>query len=313
MRRFRRDTGILSVLWVAAILFLALPAPAGTDLEGAIEPASFYRTHTGLIWTTIGFLACLLLIISLLALNIRQRRRSEQAIARKAAELEQSNRELQEFNAIAYHDLQEPLRSISGFVQLLERKYGNSLDSEAREYIGFAVQGVTRMKQLFSDFLAYTGQTRESDRTAAVDLAGVASRVAAEFRGEVAATGGRIDMEPLPRVTGNEQQLELLFRHLLDNAVKFRGNSPLLVRITSRTDGDLVQVSLSDNGIGIEPEYRERIFRIFERLHNDEHYPGTGIGLAICRKIVGLHNGDIWVDSEYGEGTTFHFTLPVVH
>lgn len=269
--------------------------------------------NEGLFWSTIGFLICLILVICLLVLNIRRRRRSELALARKATQLEQSNLELQEFNVLAYHDLQEPLRSIGSFVQLLEQKYGDNLDQEAREYIGFAVQGVNRMKQLFRDFLAYTAQTRESGKIAAVDLDCLFDRVRQRLQKELSTSGARIVNEPLPRVTGNEQQLELLFQHLLENAIKFRSDAPPLIRVTARTEGKTLRISLSDNGIGIEPEYSERIFRIFERLHHEERYPGTGIGLAICRKIVGLHDGRIWVESVYGKGTTFHFTLPMVH
>jgi chemotaxis family two-component system sensor kinase Cph1 len=318
-----KQAGLIALTACFALMLLIFAATAlahgGTHPDEVVLNSYHFgcswsdNEMTGIVWVAAGFLTCLVLIICLLVLNIRQRRRSEEAIARKAAELEQSNLELQEFSAIAYHDLQEPLRSIGSFVQLLERKYGNRLDQEAREYIGFAVQGVFRMKQLFSDFLAYTAQKRESDWTANLNLGQLLERVREQLHDAIAASGACIEIEPLPPVTGNEQQLALLFQHLIDNAIKFRGEAPPRIRITGRTDGDSLRISVSDNGIGIEPEYRDRIFRIFERLHYEDRYPGTGIGLAICKKIVGLHDGRIWVESAVGKGTTFHFTLPMVH
>ena len=165
------------------------------------------------------------------------------------------------------------------------------------------------MKKLFSDFLTYTSQTRDSSKMAAVDLDRLLSFVRKQLQNRVTASSATIESGPLPVVMGNEQQLTLLFHHLIGNAIKFRGTAPPLIRIAAWKEGDCHHFTISDNGIGIEPEYSEQVFRIFERLHHIDRYPGTGIGLAICKKIVALHHGRIWVESVFGEGSTFHFTL----
>ena len=281
--------------------------PPGTIIVN--EPQSFYKDHLGFILSVAGAIISMILIICLLVVNISQRRSSELAIARKAAELEHTNLELQEFNVLSYHDLQEPLRAISSFVQLLERKYRDMLDQEGREYIGFVVQGVSRMKELFGDFLAYTGQKRDETSMVELELELTLTAVLRDLREEIAANRARITSDPLPAVRGNEQQLQLLFRHLIENAIKFRGEEPPIIRIGAQSKEDDVFITIMDNGIGIDPAYHTRIFRIFERLHRQEHYPGTGIGLALCRKIVALHDGEIWVESLQDEGTTFHFSL----
>jgi signal transduction histidine kinase len=273
------------------------------------EPESFYRKYKGLVWSTIGVLTGLVLIICLLILYGTQKRRAEQAIARKAHELEQTNRELEEFNVLAYHDLQEPLRSIGSFAQLLERKYAGVLDAEGKEYLGFIVDGVHRLKQLFNDFLSYTRQTRSEDDIDLVDLNQTLGEVRNELGSAIADTSARIDADPLPVVVGSRVQLKLLFRHLLDNAIKFRGDSLPRIRITASPVEHDVRISVIDNGIGIEPQYHDRIFKIFERLHHQDHSPGTGIGLALCRKIVTLHGGRIWVESVPGRETAVHFSL----
>jgi len=280
--------------------------------KGAVvinEPQSFYHKHKRLVWTTLSAMGALVLIIVLLAVNISQRRRSERAIAQKAAELERTNLELQEFNVLAYHNLQEPLRTIGGFVQLLSRKYRGRLDQEADEYIGFVVQGVSRMKELFNDFLAYSQLARDEAKMTDVDLNAVLATVLAVLKEPIADSGARIEGDQLPTVTGNPRQMELLLRHLVENAIKFRGGDRPLIRVAAAADDGAQRISVHDNGIGIDPSYHERIFRIFSRLNPQESYPGTGIGLAICRKITALHGGRIWVESPGGDGTTFHFTL----
>ena len=273
------------------------------------EPESFYRKYRALVWSSVGVVTGLVLIICLLLLYNTQKSRAEQALARKAHELEQTNRELEEFNVLAYHDLQEPLRSIGSFAQLLEKKYAGVLDGEGKEYLSFIVDGVHRLKQLFGDFLSYTRQTRNEEEFVRTDLNHVLGEVKHEMDGLITGSGARIDADPLPAVEGNRVQLKLLLRHLLDNAIKFHGDAPPSIRISALPDGQEVRISVADHGIGIEPQYHDRIFNIFERLHHQDHSPGTGIGLALCRKIVTLHGGRIWVESVPGRETAFHFSL----
>jgi light-regulated signal transduction histidine kinase (bacteriophytochrome) len=231
--------------------------------------------------------------------------------ARKLAELElkRSNEELERFAYVASHDLQEPLRTVASYVQLLERRYADKLDADAKEFIGFAVEGAKRMQQLIDDLLAFS---RVGTRGA--PLIPIASdlplNISLENLGAaIAESNAVIERTALPVVLGDATQLRLLFTNLVGNAIKFRGVERATVRITAVRDGSFWRFSVSDNGIGIAPEYFERIFVIFQRLHLREEFAGTGIGLAICKKIVERHGGRIWVESELGKGSTFWFTL----
>jgi PAS domain S-box-containing protein len=247
-----------------------------------------------------------------------RRKHVEQALAataaelrRRAAELERSNAELQQFAYMASHDLSEPLRMISGFAQLLERRYGGSLDQDAGELIAYILDGTERMRTLIDDLLAYSrvGRTGQPDED--VDLAeslhmareAVAAAIA-ETGAEVRATG------PLPVVRGNRRELAQLLQNLLSNAIKFVAEGPPRVEVSaSRVDG-MWDLAVRDNGIGIEPRHAERIFEMFQRLHPRDDYEGTGIGLAICKKIAERHGGDIRVEAAPGGGSVFHVTLP---
>ena len=226
-------------------------------------------------------------------------------------ELERSNRELEEFAYIASHDLQEPLRMVSSFLQLLQDKYKGKLDEEADQYIHFAVNGAERMQGLIVDLLTYSSLFRRSELEP-VDLNLVLNEVVSGLAAVIQESDATITNDDLPTVAGIKSQLLQLFQNLVSNAIKFRkpGTNPL-VHISAKKWYREWIFSVRDNGIGIEPEYYDRIFQIFQRLHTRTEYPGTGIGLALCKKVVEGHNGRIWVESKPGEGTTFYFAVPV--
>jgi signal transduction histidine kinase len=234
------------------------------------------------------------------------RRQLEQSVA----ELGRSNAELQQFAYVASHDLQEPLRMVSSYTQLLGKRYKGKLGADADDFIAFAVDGAGRMQQLIQDLLAYSRvSTRDFDRNP-VSLKTPLGYATDNLRITVKEAGAVVAHDDLPTVPADEQQLIRLFQNLLSNAIKFRGEEPPLIHVSAkRMDHEWV-VAVRDNGIGIDPQYADRIFVIFQRLHNRAEYPGTGIGLAICKKIVERHGGRIWVESELGKGTTFFFTLP---
>ncbi len=256
-------------------------------------------------------LAALGLVADAIAQGI-ERRRAEDTLASQARDLARSNRELEQFAYVASHDLQEPLRTIGSYVQLIQRRYQGKLDEKADEFIGFTVEGVTRMQRLIEDLLAFSrvgtcGLTRE-----ALPLNEVVKQATDDLGPMIREHGAEITCDELPVVKGDRLQLAQLFQNLIANAIKFKREDPPSIEITSeRKDGEWV-IHVRDHGIGIEPQYFDRIFVIFQRLHGRTKYPGTGIGLAIGKKIVERHGGRIWVTSEPGGGTTFHFTLPIV-
>ena len=227
----------------------------------------------------------------------------------KAHELERSNEELQQFAYVASHDLQEPLRMVSSYTQLLVRRYGDRLDGDAKEFMDFIVDGAARMKQLIEDLLAYSrvgtrGRSLEpTESLAALDKALVNLRIAQE------ASGAAVTHDPMPKVVADPGQLTQLFQNLIGNAMKFRGAAAPRIHVGAETREHVWVFTVKDNGIGLDTQYADRIFMMFQRLHNKTEYPGTGIGLAICKKIVERHGGRIWVDSRPGQGSTFGFTI----
>jgi PAS domain S-box-containing protein len=246
----------------------------------------------------------------LLEMEIVERKRAQSILAQQSAELARSNSELEQFAYIASHDLQEPLRMVGSYVQLLERNYKSLFDAKGEEYIAYAVDGAKRMQLLINDLLSYSRVGTQGNEFALTDCAGVVGLTIKNLQKAIQESGATITCDPLPTVLADRMQLLQLFQNLLGNAIKFRAEQPPEIYITAkRTDG-FWQFAVKDNGIGIEPRHFERIFLIFQRLHSRRHYPGTGMGLAICKKIVDRHGGTIWPVSEPGMGTTFFFTLP---
>ena len=243
--------------------------------------------------------------------DITPRKRAQEKLARQADELARSNAELQEFAYVASHDLQEPLRVISGFVQLLSDRYSGELDETADEFIGYVVDGTERMKILINDLLEYSRVGTRGRPLEPVESASALEHALANLRVAIDEADAKITHDRLPRVQGDINQLSQLFQNLISNGMKFHGEKRPEIHISSVQVGESWVMSVSDNGIGIDPQHNERIFGMFKRLHGRGEYPGTGIGLAICSKIVERHLGKIWVESELGNGATFSFTLPV--
>ncbi|NUT52001.1 MAG: histidine kinase [Saccharothrix sp.] len=228
-------------------------------------------------------------------------------------ELRRSNSELEQFAYVASHDLQEPLRKVASFCQLLERRYAGQLDVRREQYLQVAVDGAKRMQVLINDLLAFSRVGRLTREQTLVDCDELVSQVLENYSEVIERTGATVEVADLPTVRGEESLLGGVFGNLISNALKFHGEEPPHVRVDVERTGEFWTFTISDTGIGIDPEYAERIFVIFQRLHHKDDYPGTGIGLAMCRKIVEYHGGRIWLDTTEGAtGTTFRFTLPAV-
>ena len=242
--------------------------------------------------------------------DITERKQVAEALARQAEALARSNAELEQFAYVASHDLQEPLRMVASYVQLLARRYQGRLDADADVFITFAVQGANRMREMIHDLLAYSRVGTQGKAFEPVDTGALFDQVIANFELTVAETKAVVTRNGLPTVAGDAVQLGQVFQNLLSNALKFHAHEPPRVHVSSERAGDMWLLTVQDHGIGIDPAYSGRIFALFQRLHTAEEYPGTGIGLAICKKIVERHGGRIWVESALGKGATFHFTLP---
>ncbi|MER3479522.1 MAG: hypothetical protein C4327_03300 [Meiothermus sp.] len=235
----------------------------------------------------------------------------EARVAQRTAELERSNRDLEQFAYVASHDLQEPLRMISSYTQLLAKRYAGKLDEKADQYIHYAVDGAVRMQQLIQDLLAYSRVGTHAQALEPTDAGSVLRETLENLQFAIQENGAVVEADPLPWVLADRSQLGQVFQNLIINALKFRNpQRPLRIRVGAVGQGGMWRFAVQDNGIGIEEQYFERIFVIFQRLHGKEDYPGSGIGLALCKKIVERHGGKIWLQSEVGEGTTFYFTWP---
>jgi PAS domain S-box-containing protein len=234
----------------------------------------------------------------------------EERIRERTAELSRSNADLRQFAYVASHDLQEPLRSIGSFTQLLANRYRGKLDADADDFIGFIVEGASRMQTLIDDLLIYSRVGTDGRPFTRVDGGKVLSKALANLRAAVAESGAAVTHDPLPIVMGDGPQFVQLFQNLLSNAVKFRENDVPRIHVSVKMDGNEWVFCVKDNGIGIDPRHADRIFAVFQRLHTRREYPGTGIGLAICKRIVERHGGRIWVESLPGEGSAFRFTIP---
>lgn len=239
-----------------------------------------------------------------------QKARLMQEAERRAQELERSNADLQHFAYIASHDLQEPLRMVSSYMQLLSRRYKGKLDADADEFIGFAVDGAKRMQALINALLSYSRVGTQGKSLERTDCDKVLDDTLAALKNAIEESKAQISRGTLPTVMGDATQLGQLFQNLIANAIKFRNHHAPVVRISAERKGTEWVFTVADNGIGFDPEYADRVFVMFQRLHGRDAYPGTGIGLALCKKIVERHGGKIWVDSKPRDGASFHFTLP---
>jgi PAS domain S-box-containing protein len=244
-------------------------------------------------------------------LDVTDQIRAEERLRKTLEDLARSNAELERFAYVASHDLQEPLRMVTSYLQLLERRYKDKLDGDALEFINYAVDGSNRMKTLINDLLAYSRVGTRGKEFILTDCEELLARVLANLQASLEENKARLTHDPLPRVMADDAQLESLFQNLIGNAIKFHGKKNPRIHVGVKKDEKKWVFSVSDNGIGIDPQYFERIFIIFQRLHNREDYPGTGIGLAISKRIVERHGGRIWIESRPEMGSTFFFTLPI--
>ncbi|HEV3022063.1 MAG TPA: ATP-binding protein [Pirellulales bacterium] len=243
--------------------------------------------------------------------EVAERLQANQALERRTRDLARSNAELEQFAYIASHDLQEPLRITSGYCELLRVRYGDRLDEKGRAFLASALDSAQRMQRLIDGLLEFSRLGWNAVGARPLPLGPVVDEALGNLELSMNDSGAMVHVVPLPVVLGDHSRLTQLFQNLIGNAVKFRGNEPPQVRIAWMRRGNEAVVSVADNGIGMETDHFERIFVVFQRLHTHTEYPGTGIGLAICKKIVELHGGRIWVESEPGRGSTFRFTLPL--
>ena len=255
--------------------------------------------------------------------DITERKQAEEALIKAKTELDQkaqalektnqaliqSNEELHQFAYVASHDLQEPLRMVSSYLSLLMKRYKDKLDSDAREFIDFAVDGAQRMQTMINDLLQYSRITTRGKPFEKTDLEQVLETVLVNLKISIEESKAKITHDTLPKVLVDRTQMERLLQNLIGNAIKYADNRKPKIHISAKKKKEAYTFSIQDNGIGIEDEFKEKIFGIFQRLHTREEYSGTGIGLAICKKIVERHGGRIWVDSEKGRGSTFKFTI----
>jgi len=315
--------GIVAALALGAAWFgggLAVLAPVKSLLRaterlrlGDLGARSGLRNHRG----ELGQLAHAFDEMAMsLELREDERKRAEEALAQQSRELAvqaqdlaRSNADLEQFAYVASHDLQEPLRMVANYTQLLARRYKGKLDPDADEFIDYAVDGATRMQRLIEDLLAFSRVGTRGKEVEPVVCQDALDRALANLATATEETGAVITHDALPVVIGDDGQLGQMFQNLIANAMRFRGAEPPRIHVSAERAGNEWTLSVQDNGIGIDPQYADRIFVIFQRLHTRAEYPGTGIGLAICKKIVERHGGRIWVESDGKYGSTFRFTL----
>jgi light-regulated signal transduction histidine kinase (bacteriophytochrome) len=245
-----------------------------------------------------------------LQVEIAERKRAQEVLQETAQELERSNRDLEQFAYVASHDLQEPLRAVGGYVRLLEHRFPDKLDAKAIEYIEGAAQGATRMERLITDLLAFARVGTQPSGFGVCDFNTLLGDAVGNLHTSIESAQATVHREPLPSLPADATQIVQLLQNLIANAIKFRREQLPEIRIGVRPEPGRWVFWVQDNGIGIDPQYFPRIFQIFQRLHTRKTYPGTGIGLAICKRIVERHGGAIWLESQPGQGSTFYFSIP---
>jgi light-regulated signal transduction histidine kinase (bacteriophytochrome) len=242
----------------------------------------------------------------------RHRDHLEELVKVRTAELARSNEDLEQFAYVASHDLQEPLRAVGGYVELLRHRFPDKVDDKALQYIAGAAAGAARMQTLITDLLAFSRVGTQGKAFAPADLNALLAQTLDNLQTSITEAGAMVASDPLPSLPVDATQIVQLFQNLIGNALKFRSERPLEIHIGAQRQEGRWLFSVRDNGIGIEPQYFQRIFQLFQRLHTRKHYPGTGIGLAICKKIVERHGGTIRVESQPGQGSTFFFSIPQI-
>jgi len=317
MWRYWAKGGML-VWWLALATGMGVSAEVMMSFSRQSHDSLYDLAH---VYKMLGYVTPLLGFTFYRHSLIRQLMRAQEAlraarddlevrVQERTAELKRSNEELEHFAYVASHDLQEPLRMVSGFLELLAQRYKGHLDDKAHEYIGFAVDGAARMRALIRDLLSYSRVGRGGKAPTPTSAEAAMADALLDLHASVAESGAEVTHDPLPTVLVDGAQLVQLLRNLIGSAIKFRSNAPPRIHVSAIRDGNECTFSVSDNGIGIAPEHFGRIFQIFQRLHTRDRYPGTGIGLAVCKKIVERYGGRIWVESQPGNGSTFRFTLP---
>ncbi len=236
--------------------------------------------------------------------------RQNRLLERTQTQLEESNERLEQFAYAASHDLREPLRMVSSYLQLIERRYGDDLDEDGEEFLDYAIDGSDRMRRMIDGLLDYSRVDTQGEPFEPVALDAVLADVCTDLEVQIVDTRAEIEFGALPRVEGDADQLRQLFQNLVANAIEYSGDEPPQIEIDAERNGENWIVSVRDRGIGIDPAEQERIFEVFQRLHGRDEHPGAGIGLALCERIVERHGGEIWVESERGSGSTFSVTLP---
>ena len=244
--------------------------------------------------------------------DITGQKKIEEELIKAMLEVEQSNQELEQFAYIASHDLQEPLRMVASYSQLLTRRYQGKLDAKADQYTTYITEGVQRMQTLIMDLLHYSRTAASKESVEPLDFNIVMTEVLTDLKVAIETSSAEIKSAPLPVLKATHTQIRQLFQNLIGNAIKFRGDEKPVIEVKAQEESDRWLFSIKDNGIGIDPEFSEKIFMIFQRLNDRDKYPGTGIGLAVCKKIVERHGGKIWIESETGRGSAFLFTIPKV-
>ncbi len=242
--------------------------------------------------------------------HLRERERTAAELKKQANQLRRSNAELERFAYVASHDLQEPLRAVLSYTQLLFLRFRGQVGSDGEEFLGYISAGADRMHRLINDLLSFSRMDAAPSTLATVDTGQVVRAVLRDLRPTLEELGAEVEVGPLPALAANEIQLTQVFLNLIGNALKFRSDRPPHVQVSAERQGKGWVFAVADNGIGMAEEYHERIFELFRRLHSQERYPGTGIGLAVCKKIVERYGGRIWVESELGLGSVFRFVLP---